>query len=191
MSKARKRDVLIRYKMIISFLIRLVSFLPYRFKLIFFNYISTWSGQVAIGLRYLLVKSICKQCGDNVSIHRNVVIISFDNLELNNNISIHPFVYIDATGGVEIGNDVSIANHTTILSTEHCYSDRKIPIKDQGVIIKKTIITNNVWIGAGVRVLAGSVIKTGVIIAAGAVVKNELQENTIYGGVPAKKIKER
>ncbi|WP_202594345.1 DapH/DapD/GlmU-related protein [Oceanobacillus massiliensis] len=64
-------------------------------------------------------------------------------------------------------------------------------IKDQGVEYKRTLIEDNVWIGAGSRILGGTIIRSGSIIAAGAVVKNEIPNNVIVGGVPAKVIKER
>ena len=48
-----------------------------------------------------------------------------------------------------------------------------------------------VWIGANVKILGGVTIKTGSIVAAGAVVNTDTFENSIFGGVPAKFIKNR
>jgi len=86
---------------------------------------------------------------------------------------------------------VSIAHGTSILSEEHKYSDLNQNIKDQGCELKETIIENNVWIGAGCRILAGSHIESGSIVAAGAVVKKRVKANSIVGGVPARMIKSR
>lgn len=52
-------------------------------------------------------------------------------------------------------------------------------------------IGNDVWIGADVSILEGLNIGDGAIIATGAVVVRNLEPYTIYGGVPAKKIKNR
>lgn len=55
----------------------------------------------------------------------------------------------------------------------------------------KTIIGNDVWIGARVTILSGVSIGDGVIIAAGAVVTKDVEPYTIVGGVPAKPIRKR
>jgi acetyltransferase-like isoleucine patch superfamily enzyme len=99
--------------------------------------------------------------------------------------------YVDATGGIAIGNDVSIAHGTSIMSTTHKYENIDIPIKDQGFNSSKTVIRNNVWIGAKATILSGILIESGSIVAANAVVTKDIAKNTVVGGVPAKIIKER
>lgn len=187
----RKRELLVKLKPIINLSILVLKFLPRRVRLFFLNLIQNMSGVLAIGLRYVLLKALIKSCGENVSIHKSVILLGLENLEIGNNVSIHPFCYIDATGGLKIGSDVSVAHNSTMLSTEHIYSDINIPIKDQGVKGIQTIVGNNVWIGCGVRVLAGSNINDGSIAAAGTVIKGTIKSNAIYGGVPAKFLKDR
>jgi acetyltransferase-like isoleucine patch superfamily enzyme len=46
-----------------------------------------------------------------------------------------------------------------------------------------------VWIGANATICPGVNIGDGAVIAAGAVVTENVPENTVYGGVPAKFIK--
>lgn len=62
----------------------------------------------SILFRYLYARRFFKFCGNNVSIHKNVMIFHPSNLEVGNNCSIHPLCYIDAEGGISIGNNVSI-----------------------------------------------------------------------------------
>ena len=50
-------------------------------------------------------------------------------------------------------------------------------------------IGKNVWIGANSMVLPGVTIGDGAVIAAGAIVTKDVPANTIFGGIPAKKIK--
>ncbi|MGN0334372.1 MAG: acyltransferase, partial [Lachnospiraceae bacterium] len=45
------------------------------------------------------------------------------------------------------------------------------------------------WIGAGSTILPGVHIGEGCVIAAGSVVTRDIPANTMYGGVPAKYIK--
>lgn len=187
----RGRDKFEKFKRPMLVLAGFIKIFPYSIRLFLLRFLRNWNGNLGIALRYILIKSLAKKCGDNVSIHTNVIILSPENLELGANISIHPFCYIDATGTITIGNDVSIAHASTIMSTDHNYSDMNTPIKDQGIENKTTIIHDNVWIASGVRILAGTVINSGTIVAAGAVAKNELKSNSVYGGIPAKFIKAR
>jgi len=53
------------------------------------------------------------------------------------------------------------------------------------------IIGNDVWIAAGVNILHSATIGDGAIIGAGAVVTKNVEPYSIYGGVPARKIKQR
>lgn len=95
--------------------------------------------------------------------------------------------------GVKMGDGVLIAANTTLAPTNHEYSSRDLPIFKQGHMKSKggIKISNNVWIGANCVLLDGVSIGTGAIIAAGSVVLGDVEEYVVYGGVPAKKIKDR
>lgn len=54
-----------------------------------------------------------------------------------------------------------------------------------------TIIGNDVWIGTGAKILPGTRIGSGVIVGAGAVVAGHVDDYTIVGGNPARKIRAR
>lgn len=56
---------------------------------------------------------------------------------------------------------------------------------------QKTIVENDVWIGANVIVMDGVTIGTGAIVAAGSVITKDIAPYEIVGGVPAKVIKKR
>ncbi|PIT82118.1 CatB-related O-acetyltransferase [Limnohabitans sp. 15K] len=53
---------------------------------------------------------------------------------------------------------------------------------------RKTIIGNDVWIGDGVVLMGGVRIGHGAIVAANAVVTSDVEDYSIYAGVPARKI---
>jgi acetyltransferase-like isoleucine patch superfamily enzyme len=53
------------------------------------------------------------------------------------------------------------------------------------------VIEDDVWIGLGSIVLSGVKIGIGSIIAAGSVVTKDVEPYSIYGGNPAKKIRNR
>ena len=97
--------------------------------------------------------------------------------------------YIDGYGGLTIGNNVSIAHATSVLTTNHTWADTSIPIKYNPETLGPVVIEDDVWLGAGVRVLAGITIAKRAIVAAGAVVNKNVQSNCIVGGIPARVIK--
>ena len=148
-------------------------------------------GRFGIGIRYILVCRLAQSCGENVAVHEGVHLLYPEQLSLGKNISIHPLCYIDAQGDISIGSDVSIAHNVSILSFEHDYSDTSKPIADAPCIPKKIIIEDNVWIGAGVRLLGGVRIGTGSVIGASAVVTKDIPPMSVAVGVPAHVIKSR
>ncbi|MEG1090309.1 MAG: acyltransferase [Acinetobacter sp.] len=152
-------------------------------------------GKLGLGLRYALLKSIAKKCGDNVSIYQNVFVSNPESLTIGDNVSIQPMTYIecgvDKTLGLIIKNDVSIAHGVTVMSTSHTYKRHDLPIKDQEVETRQTMICSDVWIGAKATILAGITVASGCVIGANAVVTKDTETNKVFVGVPARAIKER
>ena len=191
----RGREKFNKYKSIFDVLVKLSFILPYKFRLKLFQSLRLVRGNKGLALRYVLLKSLARNCGDNISIHPNVYLLNPENLSIGNNVSIHPMCYIECGKnkeyGIYIGDDVSIAHGVTVMATEHKYDNLYIPIKDQGTISKTVIIEENVWIGAKATILSGNIIKSGSIVGANAVVTKNVENNNIVGGVPARVIKVR
>lgn len=190
-TSTRGRDKFNKYKRILLILSLAFKVLPIKLRIKMLDFFRHTNGLIGISIRYALIKTIAKECGDNVAIQPGVYLLSPENLSLGNNVSIHSMCYIDSTGEIVIGNDVSIAHSTTIMSTSHNYDNRSIPIKDQGISRGRVSIENNVWVGARVVILSGTNIASGCILAAGTVVTKNTNKDFIYGGVPAKSIKRR
>ncbi|MFV0210964.1 CatB-related O-acetyltransferase [Empedobacter falsenii] len=93
---------------------------------------------------------------------------------------------------VVIGDYTLIANNVQIIGADHNYKKVGTPITFSGrEVLKETIIGKDVWIGAGCIISTGITIGDGSIIAMGSVVTKNVEPYSIYGGVPAKKIKNR
>lgn len=101
---------------------------------------------------------------------------------------------------LKIGNFCSFGRNTFIcLGGEHEYRtlstypfESKISNKIITSFSKGDIVINDdVWIGVNVTILSGVTIGQGAIIAAGSVVTSNVEPYSIYGGVPAKLIKNR
>ncbi|MEG1256979.1 acyltransferase [Clostridium sp.] len=187
----RGRDKFNKLKPIINMMVKFCYIFPERVRVKLFVHYRKTKGKKGLFIRYILLKTVAKSVGDNVSIHPDVYLLNVHKLSLGNNVSIHPMCYFEAWGGIIVGDDVSIAHAVTVLSVNHTYTDLNIPIKDQGIEGKRTEIKSNVWIGAKVSILGGVTIGSGSIIATGAVVTKNIRENVIIGGVPARIIKNR
>lgn len=145
---------------------------------------------LAVAYRGLYVTRYAKKVGTNIYIGKFVVIKNIHNLKLGSNVSIHSFSYIDSYGGINVGNNASIANHSTLISSDHTWEDKHKPIKYNKVVPKKIVIEDDVWIAAGVRILGGVKVSKRCVIGAGAVVNKDTEPNSLYVGVPIKKVKE-
>ncbi|MFK7902997.1 MAG: DapH/DapD/GlmU-related protein [Nitratireductor sp.] len=95
--------------------------------------------------------------------------------------------------GVKIGNHVSIAANCTFAATNHAYKDKNKLIQNQGFLPSKGGITleDDVWVGAGSVFLDGAYVETGVVIAAGSVVKGRLKAYGVYSGENLERIRDR
>jgi acetyltransferase-like isoleucine patch superfamily enzyme len=95
--------------------------------------------------------------------------------------------------GIRIGNSVAIAANCTFAPVNHAYKDASRLIREQGFLPGKggILIEDDVWIGANCVLLDGAILRKGCVVAAGTLVKSELQAYTVYAGNPARAIGKR
>jgi serine acetyltransferase len=98
--------------------------------------------------------------------------------------------HIVAHSSIDIGDDVFTGPYVYITDQNHSYSDPDAPIGRQWPVNSPVSIGSGTWLGTGVIVLPGSVIGRNVVVAAGAVVRGEIPDHCVVGGVPAKVIKD-
>lgn len=100
----------------------------------------------------------------NIKHHNSLVDTLIPNLvEIGDN-------FVSAPGSIILAHDASLFMHIG------CYK------------VGKTIIGDNVFIGANAVILPGVKIGSGAIIGAGAVVSKDVPPNIVVAGVPAKEI---
>nr|WP_321410897.1 acyltransferase [uncultured Carboxylicivirga sp.] len=97
---------------------------------------------------------------------------------------------IDMCSDVTIDEEVAIGPNCTIYTHDHKFDDMNKPAWKGGLILKPVVIKRGAWIGSNVTILPGVTIGERAVIAAGAVVTQNVSPNTIVGGVPAKLLKE-
>jgi len=88
-------------------------------------------------------------------------------------------------GGITIEDDVLIGPQVKLVTENHPVD----PANRKSLDLKSIVVKKNAWIGAGTVILPGVTIGENSIVAAGAVVTQDVPSNTIVGGVPAKHIK--
>ncbi len=95
--------------------------------------------------------------------------------------------------GIHIGDHVAVAANCTFAPANHAYADRSRLIVSQGFLPSKggIVVEDDVWIGANCVLLDGAVIRRGCVVAAGSIVRGELEAYGVYAGQPLARIKER
>lgn len=130
--------------------------------------------------------------GSNSYIGHGVQIIpAFKGVTIGDNSTINSFSVIYGQGGVKIGSGVRIAAHCVIVPSNHIFTNPDEYIYKQGMSCKGITIEDDVWIGAGVKVLDGCTISKGCVIGANAVVTKSTIPFGVYVGSPARLLKVR
>ena len=112
-------------------------------------------------------------------------------LEIGNKVAISNTSII-ATKSILIGNNVIIGGGVTIVDSDfHSLNPQfwHTPSDETNMNCVGLIIRDNVFIGMNSIILKGVTIGCNVIIAAGSVVSKNIPDNQIWGGNPAKFIK--
>lgn len=124
--------------------------------------------------------------GSNVIIKPDVNIKYPWKLRMGNDVWIGERAWIDNLDFVIIKNNVCISQGVYLCTGNHDYK------KETFDLIKKTIIIEEgSWLCAFSRIAPGVTINRNSVIGFGAVVKEDTEENYIYSGNPAKKVRER
>lgn len=110
------------------------------------------------------------------------------NIFMGKNLTVNFNVTILDIRRVEIGDNTMIGPGTLICTVNHPLSPAGRR-KHQG-IAKPVKIGRDVWIGGNAVILPGVTIGNNVVVAAGAVVTKDVPDNTLVGGVPARKIRD-
>jgi acetyltransferase-like isoleucine patch superfamily enzyme len=110
-------------------------------------------------------------------------------LRIGSDCGISEFSYLGAAGGITIGDNVIMGQYVSMHSENHNFADPTRPIREQGVTSQGISIGSNIWIGAKVTILDGTVIGDNSVVAAGAVVRGVYPPNSILAGVPAKVVR--
>lgn len=130
--------------------------------------------------------------GAGVAIDRGVILRPLGGfITISGDSSINAYSVIYGAGGLLIGQRTRIGAHVIIIPSNHIFDDPEVPIMLQGLSLKGIVIGDDVWIGAGARILDGVEIGDGAVVGAGAVVTKSVRPGTVVAGVPARQISVR
>jgi acetyltransferase-like isoleucine patch superfamily enzyme len=107
-------------------------------------------------------------------------------ITIGSNCGIGQGTIIYGNGGVTIGDNVLIAGQCFIVASSHVFDSTKTPKRLQGIKLKGITIGNDVWVGAGAKILDGVSIGDGAIIGSNAVVNKDIPAYSKALGIPAK-----
>lgn len=107
------------------------------------------------------------------------------NITLGKHVFINSGCQFQDQGGITIDDGALIGPNTVLATLNHGLA----PSRRHDLFPAPIHIGKNVWLGANVTVLGGVTIGDNAVVAAGAVVTNDIPPNTLAAGVPARVIR--
>ncbi len=120
------------------------------------------------------------------SIHWRAELLSPERITIGDHSTIGDTAFLDGREGLDIGSCVNIGSHVTIYTLQHDPDDPFFTASGGPVVVE-----DYAWLASHALVLPGVRIGRGAVVAAGAVVTNDVQSYAVVGGVPARFIRER
>lgn len=136
-------------------------------------------------IRKILSKLFGKEVDESVRMFPPFNTDCGKNTTLGKNVFINAGCKFQDQGGITIGDGTLIGHNVVLATLNHSFA----PIDRGTTIAAPIVIGKNVWIGSNATILPGVMIGDNSVIAAGAVVTRNIEENVVAGGVPAKVIK--
>lgn len=146
---------------------------------------SPLGGNALLGHRFrrMLAPLIFRSVGENFKCWQHVEWSFGYNLSFGDNVVIHRHVLLDDRGGIEIGSNVSISDYANIYSHTHDLDDIN------QVSNRVTRIGDGARITYHATVLAGVQIGEHALLGTGAVATSDIEPYHVKVGVPAKTVK--
>jgi acetyltransferase-like isoleucine patch superfamily enzyme len=141
---------------------------------------NVWLG---IELRRLLAGYIFKRVGKNFKAFHGVEFSFGYNMEVGDDVVIHRNVLLDDRGGIVLGNRVSVSDYANIYSHTHSI------VEQRDVTNATTVIDDDVRITYHATVLAGVHVHEQGMVGAMAVATKDVRPYHVYVGIPAKSVR--
>jgi galactoside O-acetyltransferase len=140
---------------------------------------------LGIKFRRILARRVFKRCGKNFKAFPHVRLSYGYNLEVGDDVVIHRHVLLDDRGGIKIGNGASVSDFANIYSHTHDIVDGRI------VHTPTTVIGAGVRITYHATILAGTHVADDSMVGAGSILTRDTRPHWVFVGVPARPVKEK
>jgi len=139
----------------------------------------------SIPFRRMLAKRLFATCGRNFIAEENVRFNFPQNLEVRDDVFLNRCVFLDTKGGITLCDYVGLAEDVQIFTHKHSESDHVVRKYE------KVLLQDFVMVNSGAMILPGVTIGEQAIVAARALVHDDVPPNAVVGGVPAKVLRDR
>jgi acetyltransferase-like isoleucine patch superfamily enzyme len=146
---------------------------------------SPLGGNVHLGVRFrrLLAPHLFRRVGSNFKCFHFVEFSFGYNLEIGDDVVVHRNVLLDDRGGIVLGDGVSISDYANIYSHTHSIVDQK------DVSNVPTVIGDRVRITYHATVLAGTRVGNDSMVGAMALATRDVRPWHVNVGIPAKSVR--
>ncbi len=141
--------------------------------------------QLSSGVRVAVLRFFGARIGENVIVRPRLRVKFPWNLQVGNNCWIGEGVWIHNQGSLTIEDNVVVSQETFITTGSHDIH------KSMDLVIKPVLIRQGAWLTTRSIVLQGVEVGGNSILTPGSVANKSLPPNTIFGGNPARFIRER
>ncbi len=134
-------------------------------------------------VRAYIYRALSLRCGIAPTIKGGCRINGFG-LRTGDRVFINRCCFFDLTAPITLGNNVVVGHDVRFVTADHQIgaSERRAgQVKGASITVE-----DGAWIGCQSTILAGTTIGRGSIVAAGALVRNDVEPNTVVAGVPAR-----
>ena len=138
---------------------------------------------LGVRLRRVLAPHIFKRCGERFKAFQHVEFSFGYNMEVGDDVVIHRHVLLDDRGGIVLGNKVSVSDYANIYSHTHSIVDQR------DVTSATTVLEDGVRITYHATVLAGVRVGTQAMVGAVAVATKDVRPYHVNVGIPAKSVR--
>ncbi len=138
---------------------------------------------LGVRLRRLLAPHIFRRCGENFKAFQHVEFSFGYNMEVGDNVVVHRHVLLDDRGGIRLGNNVSISDYANIYSHTHSI------VEQRDVTNATTVLEDGVRVTYHATVLAGVHVGEQAMVGALAVATKDVRPYHVNVGIPAKSVR--
>ena len=140
---------------------------------------------LGVKFRRILARRIFRKCGKNFKAFHHVKLSFGFNLEVGDNVVVHRHVLLDDRGGISLGDGVSVSDFANVYSHSHDL------VEGREITAPVTVIDAGVRITYHATVMSGVPVADGSMLGAFAVATKDTEPHAIYAGIPTKKIKDK